>query len=387
MNASLFRKEWAQARLDVLVVLSAMYAIWIATFGKTELFLPDNGDDEQFFLPMLAAFAGLQLAVAQFGSESLWKTRDLLVFRASGPAAAFRAKCLIGAIATTLLAVGPVLVLSIWLRWTSPWAHEGYWGRAVDYALLGTLGWAAWGIGAFCCQLRHGWGQRVVVAMVAGSGLCGAAAMLSMRLASAPPWADLLFPLAWLASGSSSLWCAGRAFTAGVDDDVALRDGPGLIVAAGVVLAAGFPLALVGSALSRFAADELARPSGTWSRHPRAGFRSRHATGRGPSGQGPTRWSACVDLRSARRRVFDPDWIRWGWPAPEQHLTLVRRKEPFLLGGHWSHVAGWRSGQCPTSRARQRLSTRAVPGECTSSSGTPKRRDTGCSTPAAPRTP
>ncbi len=354
---ALIRKEWAQARVNVILVLAALVALWFLVFEDTDLLWPPGWSDDETmnFAALLALFAGLQLGFAQFASESLWKTRQLLTHRATGAQGAFRAKCLVGLTGATVFAFGPPLIWSLVQRWNSPWQHDGMWSRVLDFALVSTIAWSAWSYAALCSQLRHGMGLRCLATFTAGAGLFGVAALGSMALLHAPAWCDWLFPVASALMALVVAWCAGRAFCAGVDPDIPLRNRAGIALASGLLLVAGPPLMLVGRAASSFAAGELRDsfavlailPEGEVLRadFDRDGFVVRRdadgrehedARLRDRESKHPRGW------RQGVLTAFAPYWLDWGWPEPDQKMRMVARGRAFAFGGAWTPVAPWR---------------------------------------------
>ncbi len=348
---ALLHKEWQQARLNVLLVFVAMGALWFAIFDDEDLLLPPGWSDDEpmVFAVLLALFAGLQLGFAQFASESLWKTREFLNHRASGPARAYWAKCAIGLLGSTLFAFGPALVWSAYQRWDSPWQHAGLWQRVGHFAIASTIAWAGWGVAAVCCQLRHGWALRSLATFTGGAGLFGAAALATRALTDLPAWADALYPVAMAGLTVFFALCAGRAYAEGVDDEVALSDRAGIPLALGLLIAAALPLVLTGRAASRFAARSLERSfphlavvDGAEVLRVRRGVDG-IAVRQDENGeihedprlrilaQGGFRASA-----SAMKFAFDPSWRAWGWPLPARELRMVRRARPFAFGGAWT---------------------------------------------------
>jgi hypothetical protein len=177
------------------------------------------------------------------------------------------------------------------------------------------------------------------VLLIAGSGLLGLAAQASKSLTGAPLWADWLFPLGSAALGMGLAWCAGRAFSAGVDEEVPLRDSHGLALALGVVLAMGYPLAVVSSAVAGYPAGKLRASFAHVVETPEGQLELARLDGRVLVPVGAERDD--YSDNSMLVRVFDPDWMGWGWPEPEERVDPAPRGQAFGLGGSWTHLSGF----------------------------------------------
>jgi hypothetical protein len=83
MNRALLLKEWRQARAGILITGVMLSAFWLGTYAPEEVLFGGSGPGGINLVLIL--MAGLTVPLAQFASESILGTRDVLVFRATGP--------------------------------------------------------------------------------------------------------------------------------------------------------------------------------------------------------------------------------------------------------------------------------------------------------------
>jgi hypothetical protein len=218
---ALLRKELGEALVPAMCLFVPACFVWLVGANTRDVLMAPQEEITMTVL-VCAGVAGLLIGYCQFAAERWRKTLGYVMHRGTNDGQLFIAKIVAGLAVTALIAIGPLIVFTLWHKLTAEDRAILQLQRIVELGWLSTLGVGAYALGVLTSQLQRAWWKEVLF----GCAGCIALALLALRLTLVTP-DDPTLPAAryvavQLAIGLVLLVVAFRLFVSRIDRDLPL---------------------------------------------------------------------------------------------------------------------------------------------------------------------